>query len=58
MPEQISKYPDVTLTVLKGAEAHCGEGARQKILPQCSREQFCALQSGEICVLALIRSRR
>ena len=30
MPEQISKYPDVTLEVLEGAGALCGEGAPQK----------------------------
>ena len=53
MPEQISKYPDVTLKVLKEAGAHCGEGAKQKILTQCPREQFCALPSGEICVYGI-----
>jgi hypothetical protein len=53
MPEQISKYPDVTLKVLKEAGARCGEGAKQKILTQCPREQFCALQSGEICVYGI-----
>ena len=50
MPEQISKYPDVTLKVLKGAGAVCGEGAKQKILTQCPAEQFCKLPTGEICV--------
>jgi hypothetical protein len=53
MPEQISKYPDVTLKVLKEAGARCGEGAKQKILKQCPREQFCALRSGEICVYGI-----
>jgi hypothetical protein len=53
MPEQISKYPDVTLKVLKGAGARCGEGAKQKILTKCPREQFCALPSGEICVYGI-----
>jgi hypothetical protein len=32
MPEQISKYPDVTLQVLKGAGARCGERIPPKIL--------------------------
>lgn len=50
MPEQISKYPDVTLQVLKGAGARCGEGAEQKILTQCPSERFCSLPTGEICV--------
>ena len=50
MPEQISKYPEVTLKVLKGAGAVCGEGAEQKILTQCPAERFCALSTGEICV--------
>jgi site-specific recombinase XerD len=31
MPEQISKYPDVTLKVLKEAGVRCGEGAKQKM---------------------------
>jgi hypothetical protein len=50
MPEQISKYPEVTLDVLKGAGAQCGEGAPQKILTQCPAERFCSLPTGEICV--------
>lgn len=53
MPEQISKYPEVTLKVLKEAGARCGEGAKQKILTNCPREQFCALPSGEICVYGI-----
>jgi hypothetical protein len=53
MPEQISKYPDVTLEVLKGAGAVCGEGARQKILKQCPVDRFCSLRTGEICVYGI-----
>ena len=53
MPEQISKYPEVTLEVLKGAGAVCGEGAPQKILTQCPGEQFCSLPTGEICVYGI-----
>jgi hypothetical protein len=53
MPEQISKYPDVTLEVLKGAGAVCGEGAPQKILTQCPAERFCSLPTGEICVYGI-----
>ena len=53
MPEQISKYPDVTLEVLKGAGAKCGEGAPQKILTQCPAERFCSLSTGEICVYGI-----
>ena len=53
MPEQISKYPDVTLKVLKGAGAVCGEGIDQRILKQCPADQFCALPTGEICVYGL-----
>jgi hypothetical protein len=53
MPEQISKYPDVTLSVLKGAGAACGEGAEQKILKKCPTERFCALPTGEICVYGI-----
>lgn len=53
MPEQISKYPEVTIKVLKGAGARCGEGAEQKILTQCPRERFCALPSGEVCIYGI-----
>jgi hypothetical protein len=53
MPEQITKYPDVTLKVLKGAGAVCGEGAPQKILTQCPAARFCALPTGEICVYGI-----
>lgn len=53
MPEQISKYPEVTLKVLKGAGAVCGEGAEQKILKNCPAERFCGLPTGEICVYGL-----
>jgi len=53
MPEQISKYPDVTLQVLRGAGAACGEGAPQKILKQCPADRFCSLRTGEICVYGI-----
>ncbi len=53
MPEQISKYPGVTLKVLKGAGAVCGEGVPQKILKQCPSERFCSLPTGEICVYGI-----
>ena len=41
MPEQISKYPDVTLQVLRESSAVCGQGAPQNILKQCPRDRFC-----------------
>ena len=53
MPEQISKYPDVTLQVLRENGAVCGRGAPQKILKQCPRDRFCSLRSGEICVYGI-----
>jgi hypothetical protein len=53
MPEQISKYPDVTLQVLRESGATCGQGAPQNILKQCPRERFCSLRSGEICVYGI-----
>ena len=53
MPEQISKYPDVTLQVLREGGAVCGQGAPQKILKQCPRERFCSLKTGEICVYGI-----
>lgn len=53
IPEQITKYPDVTLEVLKGAGAVCGQGAPQKILKQCPPERFCFLPTGEICIYGI-----
>ena len=53
MPEQISKYPQVTLKVLKGMGARCGQGAKQQILTQCPADRFCALPTGEICVYGI-----
>ncbi len=53
MPEQITKYPEVTLEVLKGAGARCGIGIEQRILKKCPRERFCALPTGEICVYGI-----
>lgn len=53
MPEQISKYPDVTLQVLRESGAVCGQGAPQRILKQCPRDRFCSLRTGEICVYGI-----
>jgi hypothetical protein len=53
VPEQISKYPEVTIEVLKGAGGRCGEGVEQKILTACPPERFCSMPSGEICVYGL-----
>ena len=53
MPEQITKYPEITIEVLQGAGAVCGKGAPQKILKQCPAERFCSLPSGEICVYGI-----
>lgn len=53
MPEQITKYPDVTLKVLKGAGAVCGEGVTPKILKQCPPARFCSLPSGEMCIYGI-----
>jgi hypothetical protein len=53
MPEQISKYPDITLQVLRESGAVCGQGAPQTILKQCPRDRFCSLKTGEICVYGI-----
>jgi hypothetical protein len=53
MPEVISKHPEVTIQVLQGAGAACGEGAPQRILTKCPPERFCATSTGEICVYGL-----
>jgi hypothetical protein len=53
MPEQITKYPDITLQVLRESGAVCGQGAPQKILKNCPSERFCSLKTGEICVYGI-----
>ena len=53
MPEQITKYPDVTLQVLSEAGAVCGKGAPQKILKQCPADRFCSLPAGEMCIYGI-----
>ena len=53
MPELVSKYPEVTLQVLKSAGAMCGEGVAAKILTRCPAERFCSLPGGELCVYGL-----
>ena len=53
MPEQITKYPEVTIQVLKEGGARCGPGVQKQILTQCPSEQFCAFPSGEICVYGI-----
>jgi len=53
MPEQISKYPEVTISILKDAGARCGEGVEQKILKKCPHERFCAMPTGEICIYGI-----
>lgn len=50
MPEVISKYPEITIKVLREAGARCGEGLPQKILTKCPPERFCSLPTGEVCV--------
>ncbi len=53
MPEIISRYPEITLKVLKESGARCGEGLPQKILTKCPEERFCSLPTGEICVYGI-----
>ncbi|MGH8652996.1 MAG: hypothetical protein ACREYE_12870 [Gammaproteobacteria bacterium] len=43
----------MTIEVLKGAGARCGEGAEQKILTKCPQERFCALSTGEVCIYGI-----
>jgi hypothetical protein len=53
MPEQLTKYPEVTLQVLRSSGAKCAEGAKQEILTQCPAQRFCKLPGGELCVFGL-----
>lgn len=53
MPEIITKYPDIILQILNESGAECGSGVVRKILTACPPEQFCSLQTGEICVYGL-----
>ena len=50
MPEQLTRHPDVTLDVLRSADAQCGAGGPQQILTACPAERFCKLPGGEVCV--------
>jgi hypothetical protein len=58
MPEQLTKYPEVTLKVLRSSGAKCAEGATQQILTRCPAERFCKLPGGEICVYGLSDASR
>ena len=53
MPEQITKYPDITLQVLREAGATCGKGSPQNILKQCPADRFCSLPTGEMCIYGI-----
>lgn len=53
MPEILTKYPEVVITVLKSGGAKCNVGVKQQILTRCPPDHFCALPSGEICVYDL-----
>jgi hypothetical protein len=53
MPEQISRYPEVTIKILKEAGGRCGEGVEQKILKKCPPERFCSMPTGEVCVYGI-----
>ncbi len=53
MPEQITKYPEVTIQVLREGGARCGAGVEKQILTQCPSEQFCAFPSGEVCIYGI-----
>lgn len=53
MPEQLTKYPEVTLEVLRSAGAQCGENRIQAILRKCPADRFCKLPGGELCVYGL-----
>ncbi len=53
MPEQLTRHPDATISVLKSAGGRCGEGLAPQILRQCPPERFCALPGGEVCVYGI-----
>lgn len=50
MPELLTKYPDVALTILKDAKVACGTGKKPTILTQCPADRFCSLPTGELCI--------
>jgi hypothetical protein len=58
MPEQLSKHPEVTLSVLKSAGAKCGEAITPKILTTCPEARFCQVPGGEICVYGLAEASK
>ena len=50
MPEILTKYPDVALSILKDAKIACGVGKPQQVLKDCPKDQFCSLPTGELCI--------
>lgn len=58
MPEQLTKYPEITLKVLTSAGAKCAQGAAQNILKACPADQLCKLPGGEMCVYGLDQAAR
>jgi hypothetical protein len=57
MPEQLTKYPDVTREVLESAGAKCGGDQPRAILKDCPAESFCKLPGGELCIYGLPQAR-
>jgi uncharacterized protein with PQ loop repeat len=53
MPELLTKHPKIVKSMLEDMGAKCGQGKPQKILKKCPEDSFCAVKSGEFCVLGL-----
>jgi hypothetical protein len=53
MPEQLTKHPEITMRVLRGAGGKCGEGLKPELLVSCPPARFCKMPDGEICVYGL-----
>ena len=54
MPEFLTKYPKIVMSMLSKMRAICGKGADKKILTKCPNKNFCSIPGvGEFCVLGI-----
>jgi len=54
MPELLTRYPKIVMSILSKMGAICGKGVEKNILKSCPTENFCFIPNvGEFCVLGL-----
>lgn len=53
MPEMLTKYPQIALSLLKEANIPCGTAASAKYLKTCPKENLCTFPTGEMCIYGI-----